>query len=537
VIGRLVGAALLGALTDLAGLALLGTATWLLVTAAGHPPFGALSLAIVAVRALAVGKGAGRYLERLAGHDVALRVLARLRTRAYAALVRPRERAGDLLTRLVSDVDGVQDALLRCALPVAVAVLVAGGAVGFVGVGSPVAAGVLGGGLVLAAGVLPAVAYAVDRTVSGDALAVATVDVLHGAPDLIAYGAARPALERARRAARTVAAGERRIAPSLLAGAGALLPGLAALGVLRVSGSAVLAVVALGAVEAVAPVRDAAGRWAGVRRSLRRVRDLLADAPPAAAYAAEPAGPLTATLRGAVVRYPGRTGPALDGVDLDLAPGRRVAVVGPSGCGKSTLLGVLTGEVPLAGGRLLLNGVDAATLDPSARWRLVGGVLAGAHVFHASLRENVTLGRPGLSTIDTVLAAAGLPDVDLDASAGEDGGALSGGQRQRLVLARALAAAPPLLVLDEPTEGLDPSAADAVLTAVLRAAGERGVLLVTHRLAGLDAFDEILVLDAGRVLTRGHHDDLRRRSGWYADAWQAQRLAERGYADLVGAGG
>jgi ATP-binding cassette subfamily C protein CydC len=539
---RLTLAVLAGAAAELAGVALLGTATWLLVTAAGRPPVAVLSLAIVSVRALAIGKGLGRYAERVAGHDAALRILARLRTRAYAAVAHRREASGDLLTRLVSDVDGVQDALLRCAAPVAVAGVVAAAALAFVTAYAPAAAGVLAAGLLLAAVAAPAVAYALSRRVAADAvaaraaLAIATLDVVHGAAELAAYGAGEAALARAARHARTVAAAERRAAPAVLGAATAALPGLTALGVLAVTlpgtagtRAAVTAVVALGAVEAALPVRAAATRYADLRPALARVRDLLAR-PPArpAASAPDPTDPVAVRLRGAVVRYaPGAT-PALDGVDVILPPGYRLAVVGPSGSGKSTLLGLLTGEVPLSGGRLTFDG---AGCDPARRWRIVGGLTAGAHVFHATVRENLTLGRPELSTVDLMdaLETVGLPGR-LDTTVGEDGARLSGGERQRLLLARALAGkAPPVLVLDEPTEGLDPDAADAVLREALAAAGARTVVLVTHRLTGLRAFDEILVLDGGRVAQRGDHATLLARPGWYADAYRSQELTARGY--------
>jgi ATP-binding cassette subfamily C protein CydC len=124
-------------------------------------------------------------------------------------------------------------------------------------------------------------------------------------------------------------------------------------------------------------------------------------------------------------------------------------------------------------------------------------------VFHATVRENLTLGRAGFGDADlrAALAAAGLGEYGdrLDELVGEDGGRLSGGQRQRLLLARALLDPPPVLLLDEPTEGLDPAAADAVLATALRAAGGRTVVVVTHRRADLASFDEVVTLDAGRV--------------------------------------
>ena len=553
---RLLVAALVAALTDLAGIGLLASAAWLITRAAEQPPLIALSVAIVVVRALAIGKGTLRYVERLVGHDAALRVLANLRTRVYAKLSAGGSRLpeGDLLARLVSDVDGVQDALLRCAIPAGVAVLVSVATVGLTAVYLPAAAAVLAAGLLLAGLVLPAAAYriasgAARRTadVRGGYLA-ASVDVLHGAADLAAYGATDTALAHSRAQAARLAMLARR-AGSAEAAVGALgvpLPALTAVGVCLLATRApgldpvmvaVLSLVALAAVEAVQPLTGAAVRLADLRGALARVSALLRIDTGGRAHAhtapnstvddlieqsvvAEPVG---LRLRGVGVRYGDDRAPALDGIDLDLPAGRRVAVVGPSGAGKSTLLGVLAGTVAPDRGTVTIAAADGGLgwVDvPRQRWRVAGGVLADGYVFHASMRENLTLGRPGLTDEDLLCAlrTAGMPmpPERLADTLGEDGAQVSGGQRQRLLLARALLAPPPVLLLDEPTEGLDPVAADDVLRQALAAVPGHTVVLVTHRLADLSAFDEVLVLADGRVDQRGTHAELLAQPGWYA---------------------
>ncbi|MGI5145649.1 thiol reductant ABC exporter subunit CydC [Plantactinospora sp. CA-294935] len=576
-LGRLLGAGLLAAGTELAGLALLATATWLLVSAAGRPPLDTLTVAIVAVRALAIGRGVLRYTERLAGHDAALRVVTEVRARLFAALAARRtaapQRSGDLLSRLVSDVEAVQDLLLRVLVPGAAATIVGLLAVAGASAVDPLAGLALAGGLLLAGVVLPALAAVLTRRTAArvaplrGALAGDAVDLTAGAADLAAFGATRAALDRTDARARELAGLERRTAAVGWAvdGLGVLLAGATSATVLTVALRAgvggvlvgVLAVGTLAAVETALALVGAARHWARLRTGLTRVADLLA------AGQGEPegsaGGPTSSPgveLRGVSgaeevarrwhcrveevsLRYRRPGPPALDGVSLDLAAGSRIAVVGPSGAGKSSLLAVLTGMVRPDRGRVVCNGVDLPDLPVDRLPRIVGGLLAEAHVFHATVRENLLLGRTGATDGDLAGAAeaAGLLDwvrqqpAGWDTVVGEDGGQLSGGQRQRLLLARALLAAPAgILVLDEPTEGLDPAAADAVLASATAHAGpDRTVVLVTHRLSGLDRYDEVVVLDQGRVTDRGSHAELVGRPGWYRDQWLRQTGAERDY--------
>lgn len=579
-LGRLVGAGLLAAATELAGLGLMATATWLLLTAAGQPPLYVLTVAIVSVRALAIGRGVLRYTERLTGHDAVLRILTEVRARVFDTLAArratlPGDRSGDALSRLVCDVDAVQDLLLRVLVPGAAAGLVAVLAVAGAATGAPGAAGVLAIGLVVAGVVLPAVAAAVTRRTADRVaplravFAVDAVDLTAGAVDLAAFGATATVLRRADGHARELGRLERRLAVAGWAvdGCGVLVGGLTAAAVVVAALRAdvdgvlvgVLAVGSLAAVESTLPLIGAARQFAGLRGGLRRIAELLDDpasAPRPAGPAApadhggrlprdvtEPADRSGLLLCGVTVRYGDSDPPAVAGVDLDVTLGRRVAVVGPSGAGKSTLIAAATAAVPVAGGQVLVDGVDVDRYPAEELPAAVGGLLAEAYVFHCTVRENLLVGRPDAdeASLAAAAAAAGLLDwvreqpQGWDTLVGSEGGELSGGQRQRLALARALVARPRTLLLDEPTEGLDPGAADRVLAGVLAATPPgTGVLLLTHRLRGLAAFDEVVVLQAGRVTGRGRHGDLVARPGWYRDQWTMQEANERGYLLLPG---
>jgi thiol reductant ABC exporter CydC subunit len=553
---RLAGATALAAAAALAGIGLLATASWLVVRASEGPNVAALGLAVAGVRFFGVARGVLRYADRLAGHDAALRALALQRTRSFrrleplAPLGLPAFRSGDLLTRLVDDVDSVQDRLLRVVQPFAVAAIAGGVAVVLLWWLLPVGGLLLALALALSGTLVPQLSrLLVRRRESRYAdvraeLSTAVVDLLRGAPELVAFGAVGAQMRRVEVAeteldrmgrARAWTTGTGSSATMLLGGLalwGTAVAGVAAVSSGDLSGVllGVVVFVPLAAVELLTGLPEAAATAERVRPRRARLR-ALEDAPVPVREPPEPTplppGPYAVRLRGVCARYAPDGPLALDGVDLDLPPGRRVAVVGPSGAGKSTLVAVLVRFLPVDGGVATLDGVPFERLGSEQTRRVVGLCGQESHLFEGTLADNLALASPD-ATPDQMREALrgarllswvdGLPD-GLRTPVGERAHRLSGGQRQRLALARALLAGFPVLVLDEPAEHLPVDIGDALTRDLLAATSGRTTLLVTHRLTGLEAVDEIVVLDAGRVVERGTHAELMTAGSVYPRLW------------------
>lgn len=543
--GRLGLALLLSSLALGSAVGLMATSGYLISRASEQPPVLYLMVAVTATRAFGIGRAVFRYAERLVSHDAVLRMLADTRVAVYRRLERlapaglRRSRRGDLLSRLVSDVDALQDYWLRWLLPAGSAAVVSLAAVGFTAWLLPEAGVVLAAGL-LAAGVgVPLVTAAVARRAerrlapARGVLATRVTELLTGTAELTVAGALPGRAAEARRADGTLTRIASRAATATALGdgltalvsgltvAGAALVGAQAVADGRLSGVAMAVVVLtpLAAFEAVLGLPLAVQYRQRVRRSAERVYEVL-DAPepvrePEAPRQA-PASPFPVVLKGLSARHAGQDRDALAGLDLTLAEGRRIAVVGPSGSGKTTLAQVLLRFLDPDAGSYTLAGVDAYALAGDDVRRLVGLCAQDAHLFDSSVRENLLLARKDASEgeLRDALARArllewadSLPE-GLDTLVGEHGARLSGGQRQRLALARALLADFPVLVLDEPAEHLDLPTADALTADLLAATEGRTSLLITHRLAGLRAVDEVIVLDRGRVVQRGTYAEL-----------------------------
>jgi thiol reductant ABC exporter CydC subunit len=553
-----------GALSAACAIGLLATSGWLLTRASQRPPVFDLAVAIGAVQAFALGRGVTRYMERLAIHGISLATLSRVRLWLYdtveplvpdglrAARFGPdaaaSRAAGSLLSGFVADTEDVTEALARSTtitIDLGVSILLGGAVAALL---DPVAGAILLAGMagVIAVSILGA---RIGRSAAGRAAAIRAeladqvVETVRSAPELVAFGrqdliAAR--LEDARRRARTAALRQalgRGIARALAtwaAGAGLIgvvLAGLAAHRAGQLSGImlTVLVLVSVAALDqgSLLPAaltgratgNAAASRLAELARLEPPVREPLADASPPTGgggalldhveVLAPGAGRTASRPAHAVPTSPIPIAPILHGVSLSVAPGRRVALLGRSGAGKSSALHVLLHFLEASSGSARIGGVDVRLMTRTGMARQVAWLAEETHLFAATVADNLRLARPEAAEDElvAVLDQVGLGTWyrslpgGMGTVLGAGGRDLSAGERQRLGMARALLSGADLLLLDEPTAHLDPWSSAQVLAELLGAAGSRSVLVVSHELGVAGQVDEIVTLDAGRVVS------------------------------------
>ncbi len=530
---------------------LTAVSAWLIARASQMPPVLYLSVAATSVRMFGVARALLRYVQRIASHKVALEGMDSLRLNVYDQLVDgPIERVaglqrGDLLSRIGQDIDAVGDYVVKALLPFLVTLIVGVGTViGFAFLSVP-AAIVVALGLLVSGFVAPLLTAQSTRMAEQDEqqarsdLAVTTLSVLEGGDELAVDGRLPQTysdlrgISAALNAARARAARPAAFAAMLDQFAmGATVIGVMLLaipetnaGLVAAVALAVLVLTPLSAFEGTADLGEASVQLVKSARAAVRIGELLgpevAEVP--ASHPVPAQQPPTLKAGALSVGWQGRP-TALEGVNLEVAPGQILGVVGPSGIGKSTLLYTLAGMLQPKGGQADLNGVPVWEADREEVTHLVSLTTEDAHVFATSVYENLRVARADLtieeahSLLETVGLAAwmdGLPQ-GLDTLLGPGATSISGGERRRLLLARALASPAQLLLLDEPGEHLDPETADQVLDALFEGSGkDRGLVVVTHRLTTLEKVDNVLYLQPGdvpgepaRIAASGSHADL-----------------------------
>ncbi len=528
----------------ISALALLGGSGVLVVRATGGGGLAALGGLLIAIELMAFLRAPLRLRERLTAHRVALGSMVRWRIWLYDRIA---ERtpgglvlsSGELLDRSIEDVDALQDLYVRLALPVL--------SVGAAGLVAAIWIGVVlpAAGLVLVGAVAVGLLVAVGTARRADGLecsgaqarssqARATADLVAGMAELAMVDGTSAGLRdvEAAAAVRSRIAGRlawvRGIGGSvetLVIGAGivgvAILAGRS-VGRGEISGAAAAGIIllAVAGLEPLASLIAAAMRAPEVAESARRLESVEAsplrgDAP--SSSAAWPAAPVTIRVEDVQASPVGRRSPVLDGASLELPPGSRIALLGASGAGKSTLADVLLRFIRPSGGHVWIGDVDLDDLPGATVLAHVALLDQSSAIFGGTLRDTLRLGAPDADDAEmaAVLTACQLTDLlsppnGLDLIIAEHGGSLSGGQQQRLALARALLRRPRLLILDEPTVGLDPVQAGEVLDLALEVAQDATVLLITHDIAEARRCERVAWLSGGRIrsLTAAEVADL-----------------------------
>jgi ATP-binding cassette, subfamily C, bacterial CydC len=579
-------AALLGSLTVASGIGLAATSAYLISAAALHPSVAALQVAIVGVRFFGIGRGIFRYLERLVSHKATFRLLANLRVWFYSALepllparitcgaartepsapivgTEPSAcppatgmeglRSGDLLQRAVGDIDLLQNFYIRIIAPPVVAAII--------GMAMWIFLGAFGGvfGLtfvlffMLASIGVPLLTHLLSQRVGAEIvetraeLHAQLVDSVQGIADLVAFGQEQRQAERIERLntrltrsqmAMAQISGMQNSLTNFLMNVMIWTMLIVAIPLVRAGHFdpiflALLVLATISSFEIVLPLAGAFQQIGGSLEAARRLFEIV-DAEPSVH---EPIGQspkpqdFSLVVENLYFHYNNTASAVLQDITFRLPQKHFIAIVGPSGSGKSTLAHLLLRYWDYHQGHIRLGGHELRDYQQDDLYKLVSVIEQDTHLFNTSIRENLMLARPEATHAEMVEAArlAQIHDFVLtlprgyDTQVGEQGLRLSGGERQRIAIARAFLKNAPILLLDEPTVNLDAIAERRVLQALRSLAAERTTIMITHRLIELDMADEILVLQAGKVVERGTYAQLLQTEGIYWHMWKQHR--------------
>ncbi|HIF9538958.1 TPA: heme ABC transporter ATP-binding protein/permease CydC [Photobacterium damselae] len=549
---------ILGLATILAAISLLTLSGWFIAASAvagltiARETFNYM-LPGAGVRGFSMARTAGRWGERVVSHNATFKLLADLRIfffRKLTPLIPGRQtnlRDADLLNRLVADVDAMDHVYLRLVSPLIVGVLSLVAVTVFLSWFDLTIGLTLGAILLALMLLLPAIFYRLGKR-NGEALTyskanyrITLLDWIQGQAELLLFNAEEHYRVQAESEQQSLLTAQRKMAnltgvanAILMAATGWTLVLITWIAADGVGGNppdpfvAMVAFATMASFELMMPVAGAFQYLGQTLTSARRLNEIIEAKPDTPfdpnGYQAKAQGNIA--IENISYTYYGSEQPVLKQVNLSLKQGEKLAILGRTGCGKSTLLQLLTRNWDPQQGQISLDGIPLPQWQEGALRNAMTVVSQRVDVFNGSLRENLLLAKPQASDAECVqaLEQVGLTTLldgqGLDTWLGEGGRQISGGERRRLGIARALLHDAPILLMDEPTEGLDRRTEQQILELLLEHAKDKTVIFITHRLIGLDEMDQICLMDEGRIIEHGKHQQLLAQKGRYAELCQ-----------------
>lgn len=542
-----------GFIAGIAGVGLFSASGYLISQTVFAPPLYTLIVLTSLVKLLGLVRAASRYAERLYSHRATFSMLSRLRTTYFGKLIPltpgllNKNRSGDLLSRIVGDVESLQHYFLRVAYPPVIVVMVFLATMLFTSAFSFWVSCLFVLGMLATAVAVPGIVLQGQRKIHGRVrrqralLSTEVTEVLYGFRDLKLYGQLAPREQQLQQASAALADEQRTAAGHLLRGqlmhafvTYLITWGVLALGAYLIQeGSlagvflAMLVMASLTVFEEAAPMSVLPAYKQDSEHAAGRLTETLR---PPDEPAEHPGRPLSADhavsleLSAVSFHYEGERRPALKDISLHIRPGSKTAIVGPSGSGKSTIVDMLLKLRPPAAGEIRMDGVPLAELEETSIWQAAHVVLQQSHFFRGTIRDNLLLDGDGYEDgqLTDMLARMQLQHVSLTDTVVEKGENLSDGEKQRLALARAMLRKGRLWLLDEPTSALDYVTEQRVMRQLFGQAADDTLLLICHRLAGLEAMDRIVVMDQGGIVETGTFAELMEQKGYFYEMKQIE---------------
>ncbi len=546
---------LFGFLTAISSVALFADSGYLISKAALLPPLYVLTMTLAFLKLFSVMRAISRYAERYFSHRATFTILSRLRTyffkklEPHAATIFHNYRSGDLLARIVGDVESLQHFFLRVYYPPFVMVAVFLVTLVFTLLFSPVITLVLFFGLIVTGVLLPFFfaqlqkkKKTIVREVRGQ-LSTETTELMQGFLDLKLYQRLQEKEEQLVRTANSYLAWQLSSSKKTLMSQALqqwitmfttwIILSLGAILIIEQNLDpvflAMLVLIGLTVFETVTPMAAFPIHFVDSRTAASRLFSDIAEKKENADDSydiIETSVIPSIEIKNLSFQFPGASRPTLKGVNCTIPAGSKTALVGPSGSGKSTLLGILLKFYGDYQGEIRFANRDFTLLHEEVLWKAVNPVLQSNHYFYGTVRENLRIAKESASDgeMKTVLAKVYLDHLSLDSPILEKGENLSGGEKQRLAIARAMLKASHLWLLDEPTSSLDAITEKQIIDEIFTEYADDTMVVVSHRLYGLEKFDQILVMEAGEIIEAGTYEQLMNRKGYFYELKQIESL-------------